>query len=334
MLKTVEYSLPRYETTTIKKEYPGLNSAKGLLIFMVVLTHCLPESMPSYFMFLFHMPLFLSIGGFLLKQKAFENGFSAFVKRLTVRLIIPWASAMLIYLPLHLQNHSLSSISVADLLYPFYHLWYIPAYFFGSLVCFAICRYRIPVRSVLAVSGFVTLVWYIYYRESPHPPSELPLYWAGDKRFYAYLFFFVTGFALRNGLLNLHRMPWLLVCLIGFSFCLLIAFVFLHAPDHYAAVPYLVFNFCLAIFTLQYIAPLRLFQHKLWLTLNRQSLGVYLYHPLFVFAVYNFLGDPEKKHVTKLEGVGIGLVVVALVLASIWCLQKSKLTNKYLLGSR
>lgn len=334
MLKTVEYSLPQYETIPVKKEYPGLNSAKGLLIFMVVITHCLPESMPSYFMFLFHMPLFLGIGGFLLKQKSFEQGFRSFVKRMTFRLLIPWAIAMAIYLPLHLQNRSLADVSIADLLYPFYHLWYIPAYFLCSLVCFAIYRFHLPVRGVLAVSGFITLVWYIYYRESPHPPTELPLYWAGDKRLYAYLFFFVSGFALRNGLLNLQRMPWLLIGFIGFSFSLLIAFVFLHAPDYYAAVPYLVFNFCLAIFTFQHIAPLRLFQHKLWLMLNRQSLGVYLYHPLFVFGVYNLLGDPGKKHVTKLEGVGIGVLIVALVLACIWFLQKWRLTNKYFLGNR
>lgn len=334
MFESAQVLLRPYETIEVKKEYPGLNSAKGILVFMVVITHCLPDSLPSYFMYLFHMPLFLGIGGFLLKHQAFSRGFRAYSWRMLFRLVIPWVIATIVYLPLHLQNRNLLHIRLTDFLYPFYHLWYIPAYGLCTFVCYLINRYNLPIGTMLGLTGFITLVWYIYYRENPLPPSELPLYWIGDKRLYAYIFFFVTGFALRNGRLNLWPKPWLLLGLCSVSLALIFWFVLQRTPDYFAAVPYVVFNFCLLVFTLQHVAKLHFFQHRLWLTLNRQSLGVYLYHPLLVFGIYEWLGDPEKKQISKGEGLAVGLLVAALVLGVIWLLKQWKLTNKFMLGNR
>ena len=59
---------------TTVNNYPAINSVKAMLIVMIIITHSLPESMTLYFMYLFHMPVFLGISGFLLKESVFKKG--------------------------------------------------------------------------------------------------------------------------------------------------------------------------------------------------------------------------------------------------------------------
>src|SRR5206468_6139943 len=112
--------------------------AKGTLLILVILTHALPNSMLLYFFYIFHMPVFLSVSGYLLKSSVFRNGFRNHLKRSSQRSLIPWAIASLVYLPFNLQGRSLSRLTITDLLYPFYHLWYVPAYFLVVTLCYAV----------------------------------------------------------------------------------------------------------------------------------------------------------------------------------------------------
>lgn len=322
------------QRTAKSNHYPGLNAVKGILILLVIFTHSMPHGMMLYFNYLFHMPLFLAISGFLLKQSAFEKGLKYFLGRLTQRLILPWLIASLCYTPFVMQAHGTEGFTLTDFLYPFYHLWYVPAYFLGVLLCYAVLKLKINAWLVLGISAVLTFLWYIFYRENPLPVTEQPLYWLGDKRFYSYLFFFFLGFALRNGLITCSVPPLLLLLSTVGAFTAIVPLAYLRDPYGLLSLLYIVFNGSLVLFVLVCASHKSWFQNKLILLINRQSLGIYLYHPAIIFTIYALLGDPFKEHVNNLQGLVVGGVTLVSVLSLIWLLQKWEVTNLFLLGIR
>jgi fucose 4-O-acetylase-like acetyltransferase len=315
----------------IVKIYPGLNGAKGLLILLVVITHCLPPSMALYFLYFFHMPLFMSISGFLLKQSAFQNGLLAYLKKIFHRLIIPWIIAWIIYLPFALNGRSVATLSIYDVIHPYYHLWYIPSYLIGALICFSIYKWKVPVSAMLIISALITISWYVIYRDKQD--IQLPLYWLGDKRFYAYLFFFITGYCLRNGLFRFYPSPTWLFSGIALSLGLIVYFVFTHKADTLVAIPYIVFNFSLVLFVLLYVAPQQWLQNKALKYINDQSLAVYLYHPVIIYFILGFLKDQSRQSLNNFSGVGLGVLTMILVLIFTWIVKKWNVSDKYLFGN-
>src|SRR3954447_7397427 len=95
------------QENTVTDTYPGLNAAKGLLIIMVIFTHCLPNSMLLFFNYYFHMPVFMAISGFLLKKSVFRNGLRNYLEKVLHRLVVPWLLACCIYLPFQLGARSI-----------------------------------------------------------------------------------------------------------------------------------------------------------------------------------------------------------------------------------
>ena len=53
---------------------PGLNAIKGLLVIIVIFGHAINITSKFQTVYFFHMPLFLSISGFLVKKSAFDEG--------------------------------------------------------------------------------------------------------------------------------------------------------------------------------------------------------------------------------------------------------------------
>ncbi|WP_369414051.1 acyltransferase family protein [Desertivirga xinjiangensis] len=74
--------------------FRNIDLLKGLLIILVIVGHVLQgklsESIWRYFIYAFHMPLFISIGGFLLNfQKLKELSLSNLLWKYVERIIIP-----------------------------------------------------------------------------------------------------------------------------------------------------------------------------------------------------------------------------------------------------
>ena len=323
---------PASDASTTVKNYPALNSVKAILIVLIIITHSLPESMTLYFLYMFHMPVFLGISGFLLKESAFKNGIGTYVRRLQKRLIIPWIIAFAVYLPF--QFSKLTSSNPLDLLlYPFYHLWYIPAYIIGSIACYAIYKWKIPVLAMLFLTAIITVTWYIYFRDIHDSTGQQPLYWLGDKRLYCYAFFYVLGYALRNNLIQFRMIPATTVTVLIFSFLLITLCVFQRTPDYFTVLPYLFFNASLIIFLVFYVAEKSFFQHRFWLYINNNSLGIYFYHPLILMLIFKGIGDPLKEHVSTIDGIVIGLLTLGLCFPLTWLLNKWKLSSRFMLGN-
>lgn len=312
--------------------FPGLNTLKGILTFLVIFTHSMPHGMILYINYLFHMPVYLAISGFLLKESSFKNGFKVMFKRLLHRLFIPWTLAWILYLPLRLDGRSIFEISISDLIYPFFHLWYIPAYFLGVLLCYAVTKYKIRVVFVLIITSLITSCWFVFYKESKLPIDEQPLYYLGDKRLYSYMFFFFIGFCLRNGLIKFKPSVLKLAFLIVIMFCLSIISVYQESPTVIALIPYMIFNTSLVLFLLNYIGHLEVFQNKFVLLFNKHSLGLYLFHPIMIYLIYYFLGDSKMKHANNWEGLIVGFTAMTMTLLFTLFLQKWPMTSRYFLG--
>lgn len=334
MLKYIQslYYYPAEGINTTVNNYPAINSVKAMLIVMIIITHSLPESMTLYFMYLFHMPVFLGISGFLLKESAFKKGFSYYFNKIRKRLIIPWLIAFAVYLPFQLAKLN-STNPLELLLFPFYHLWYIPAYILGSIACYALYKFKIPVRGMLAATGLITITWYLYFRDIHLSVHDQPLYWLGEKRFYCYLFFFVLGYSFRNNLVAIRLTPIITLFITMSSFLLIALCIFRHMSDYFIVLPYLVFNVSLLVLLFLFIAHRPILQNRFWLYINSQSLGIYFYHPIILILIYESLGDPSKEHVSKLMGLIIGVITIGLSFMLTKAMSKWKFSNRYLLGN-
>ncbi len=121
----------------------NIDGIKGLLVILVVVGHVLQgrldQSIWRYMIYGFHMPFFIAVAGFLFPyERVKTDSISVFLGRYVYRLIVPWAIAMVMYavylgafwgLKSPLWKGWLSHLSV-----PFYHLWFVPAYLFWSLL--------------------------------------------------------------------------------------------------------------------------------------------------------------------------------------------------------
>lgn len=326
------YVYPTNISSPTVKNYPALNSVKAMLIVLIILTHSLPESMTLYFMYLFHMPVFLGISGFLLKESAFKNGLTYYLKRLQKRLVIPWLIAFAVYIPF--QWGKLTSSNPLDIvLYPFYHLWYIPAYILGAIFCYAIYKWKIPALSALFLTGMITVTWYIYFRDIHDSTNVQPLYWLGEKRFYCYAFFYILGYSLRNNLLQVRLMPATTFSIVLLSFLLIALFILQHASDYLIVIPYLIFNSSLLVFIVFFIAEKSVLQSRFWLFFNSNSLGIYCYHPLILILIFKAIGDPNKEHLASWQGAIVGLFTIGLCFPITWILKRWNFSNRFMLGN-
>lgn len=110
----------------------AFDQIKGILIILVLIGHIVmgdmqttPVRMVIYF---FHMPLFLAITGYFIKQELLEHSIQNILIRYKDRLIIPFAFAFAFYHSIMLFYKDFLAVIIQVFSpYPYYHLWYIPA---------------------------------------------------------------------------------------------------------------------------------------------------------------------------------------------------------------
>jgi fucose 4-O-acetylase-like acetyltransferase len=312
---------------------PGLNTVKAILVLLVIFGHSINIYSNLQIVYFFHMPLFLSISGFLVKKSAFNNGLLGYLKKLLNRAIIPWLIAFLAFIPIALNNQPWSNFSISNILYPYYHLWYIPAYVFAVIFCYFTQKLKIPTWLILLFTALITSFWFVTYRNNVALPQDLPLYFLGDKRIYGYLFFFYLGFAIRNKIINFRPNAWLLMATILLTGITILLFIFKHLPEYTLLLPYLFCNISLILFVIIYTAKQNWTNNPFIQFLNNQSLGIYLYHPLFIFMAYQYLDNPEMNKTSNLDGGIIFVIATFLSTVLVWLLTQFEITNKYFLGN-
>lgn len=269
--------------------YPGLDAIRGVLIILVVLSHCLSPGIPVFILYSFHMPLFLGIGGFLIKRDFIRNSTTIqILQKYMYRMIIPWFLAVGIYY-LWRVNLGVAVDIRQEILYPYFHLWFVPA-LLGMVVTIKFLEYwNIPYLVISSVGVLLCLGWYVIYRE--HPQNEvLPwLYYIGDKRMYGYFGFFYLGYLLRTypDLFPKIKNRYLLL-LAGTSLLVLLLFIYFPINRLVSFVPYLVLNISLIYTVISNLSIQKLTENNFILFCNKQSLAIYLYHYLVILIATSF----------------------------------------------
>ena len=180
---------------------------KGILIILVIIGHValgeIKENPLREFLYFFHMPIFLAITGYFISQSTLNLPYKEIIKKYKNRLITPYLLAFIFYTTLLIifKTNSLKQF-IALFLYPFYHLWYIPAMFIFIFYLKAISKIKTPwsyifIPIIFLLFTIMTAYFETYYHENLISQNNIfKLFYSaiGDKRFYGYFLYFAFGY--------------------------------------------------------------------------------------------------------------------------------------------
>ncbi|BDD43200.1 hypothetical protein GUT189_15330 [Streptococcus ruminantium] len=139
------------------------------MILLVVIGHILPgilrETFVRYMIYSVHIPIFLGISGYLLNLQTFKKlSMFTFLEKYGKKLIRPWFIAVLVYTLWSAKNSVLAGNIIAiivalckNLVLPWYHLWYIPA-FISYLVITKIVLSKFKIKEAFILLGIVAII--------------------------------------------------------------------------------------------------------------------------------------------------------------------------------
>lgn len=111
----------------------AFDALKGLLIVFVILGHVLLGSISGNLgreiIYFFHMPLFLAVTGYFVKDTLLKRPSLDILRQYTHRMLIPFIVAFIFYTTVTVSSYGSVTFeqAITKLIYPYYHLWYIPA---------------------------------------------------------------------------------------------------------------------------------------------------------------------------------------------------------------
>jgi fucose 4-O-acetylase-like acetyltransferase len=199
-----------------KEWNPNIDLVKGALILLVILGHIIPgtlsERFSRYFIYSFHMPLFIGISGYLiLDSKLKDYTFVQLVKKYWSRVLFPWLIAVNVYF---LINNFSSIINTRTIvleeylnayLYPYYHLWFILGFLGYIFLTWFLLKRGVKLWQILIVSFVLSLVSkYRMLTSQNELVMDIINYIHYDLRLFFYVFF-VLGMFLRKRFQNMHR---------------------------------------------------------------------------------------------------------------------------------
>ena len=208
-------------------------------------------------------------------------------------MLIAWFFAFLLYTTIVVHPNSVKAL-IRTLLYPWYHLWFIPVYF----LYIVIARYlRLNESVLLTASGFISLASLSYFGLGSYSGARQELDFIpefvkvimGDKRIYTMALFFFFGIWVKSKekvLLKLSEVK--LASILAISTIVLWTYLFSSPRGIYLIPTYLLLNTSLIL-----LLPHAFTNNYVFIgILNRigqNTLFYYLWHP-FLFLI-------AKKHI-------------------------------------
>jgi len=275
----------------------SIDLVKGVLIILVIIGHVLLGSIESNsikgFIYSFHMPVFIAVSGYLLNYRwLLDVGFKQVFIKYKNRIIIPWMIALFVYFLFHqVQRDQAQFIDdiLREMLFPFYHLWFIPGFISWLLMVRYLGRSKLLMSNIFIISLLLSLVTYIFVKNIfslsfIHSENMLIRFIHETIRPY-YFVFFVLGICIKEiksrfETIRLYNI--LIVSLVTYIVCVA-------TSDRIAiAIFYYLFNLTLITFVLVKAAR-DSFPSARWIEwLGVNSMGVYLWHvfPIIIIKYY------------------------------------------------
>jgi acyltransferase len=272
-------------------------------MILVVLGHVLPGSISENplraFIYSYHMPVFIAASGYMLNYRwLLDVGFFEIFRKYKNRIIIPWLIAFLVYFIFHevqrAEMQILYNIGM-EFLFPFYHLWFIPAFFSWLIMARIIGRSRFFSGKMFIVSLIISILTYGLYKnifsvDFIHRKSIFMQFVHETIRPY-YFVFFVFGIKFKE--IN-SRFPNVKSEITVFSILILYCTYYFVKNEPLSFLLYYFFNFILIFFILKKISENN-FPSVSWIQwLGVNSMGIYLWH-VFPIIIIKYFFSPENS---------------------------------------
>lgn len=273
----------------------NIDLLKGFLIILVIIGHIacgsLDENLLRNFIYSFHMPLFIGISGYLFNvQKIIDSRPIVIFNEYTRRIIIPWLLAVVVYGIITNLNQMGGVIDflmhlLKSIIFPYYHLWYIPSYLLWVLATCALIKSNISVKYIFYLSVIISCSMYICQTIFKYVGLTNVLNELFKVRAFTYFAFWGLGLYIR------HIQTRIIQKNINFLiFILPILGVIVSIANFYIKSPIInncnifIFNFSLLYLLLVLSIHRKLPHIKLleWMGVN--SLGIYLWHVIPILA--------------------------------------------------
>ena len=283
---------------------PNVDIAKGILLILVILGHILQgsftESLPRYLIYGFHMPLFMTISGYLFSAHIDKISTSDWLLKTFKRAVIPWLLAVVVF-ALYLNyvgyyHLSLQALAVESITFPFYHLWFIPAWISYQCSLRAVEKIKFPPRMMFWISFLISTV-FMWLQTSGQPWINLNTIPILKQVLHVFrpqfFFFFILGYIIKN---HPSAIPSAIVRTLknpvhSIAAAAIFTGVFflrngfpqqtvLHSTAYAASFLYL--NTTLSFWSLSKIASNQWPQVPLLNWIGQQSLLIYLWHPMAI----------------------------------------------------
>ena len=195
---------------------------KGTLIISVFLGHLIigniNDTFVRYFIYSFHMPLFIGISGYLFNYNSLNESPKNFIKKLFRKIIVPYISAIAFYCSFISYkfildcNISLFIINFfKNVIYSYYHLWYIQGYLSYIIITYFVLKLDLNMKKIIILSfGFSLIIYYLYFiADVTNIILKIFL-----RNFQLYFFiFFIIGYFLKEKKIDikLNNRNWIIV---------------------------------------------------------------------------------------------------------------------------
>jgi fucose 4-O-acetylase-like acetyltransferase len=284
---------------------PNIDLLKGLLILLVIVGHIvlggLNDSFLRYFIYSFHMPIFIGLAGFLITEEKLKRiTLSKLIAKYWTRVILPWLIAVNIYFIINNFSSitNTQTILVEDYinayLYPYYHLWFIIGFLTYIFITWLLLKVGFKLHQILIVALLLSLASkYRLFDSHFNLISSIVDYIHYSIRLYFYIFF-ILGIFLKskskfvNKLFENKSIFWggVLICIIS-GLMFLQNFYFNIPMDR---ILYYIFNSLFLTLIIVSISKKKLFRSKILEFVGKNSLMFYLYHVVGKTLVIKLLG--------------------------------------------
>ncbi len=300
---------------------------KGLLILLVIVGHVLPGSADVGLrgaIYYFHMPLFLGVTGYFVRRYFLDGGVISVLKKYQWRMIIPYVLAFVVYsvYSLYFSEEVGLKQLIGLFLYPYYHLWYIPAVIIFVLYTMVIYKSNFLLGFFLFTSAILSIVWYCYADTLENQYAWLKF--IGDKRFYYYYSFFLLGFLVGDK--NFYGNPLAL-----FAIASAVGILGYYEPSGTLldAASWFAFNAALLLLMLSLCKRLKLRIGGLVVKMGQVSLPIYLWHVLPILLVGAMVDKDSSGFYLSVTAIIFALVIIFIRLRG-----KSRFIDSFFYGER
>ena len=321
------------------KHFVGIDILKGLLLVCVFAGHLLKgsvsENLLRYVIYSFHMPLFIGISGALLTTESLTSySFGSLIKRYFYRMLLPWLVACVIYYPVNnipaLRQGSIPwQDTLSHLLYPWYHLWFVPVLFLMVVMTWGLEKQNYMPRRIILGGGLLLAICVptLDNLTGALVPSSMT-YFFGDHRLYSYFFFFYLGYCLRNSML-LTQIPRGGALAIVVSFAILRVMDFwIEIPDILSVLVFVTLNAALIIFCIRFLLNFDILGKRLFQFMGVNSLPIYLWHILPLLVMLQLSINVRYPSVYYAFGILSFLILIGVIRL----MPRTRLTNTLFFG--